>query len=181
MIKLKLWWNSHNSNCFETQKLKLWQNSKIQIVMKLKNSNGDKTEKLKLWPNWKTQIVTKLNSNCEKTQIMTKFKLWENKLKAWNVTSQIVTKLEISNYDKTQKLKLWQNLQYVKCQFRKKTALNGLLVRIFWHLDNRWDVLWASFCDSRGVFLRMLNIGWQKTVRQTDRWIIESKIHATIR
>ena len=32
-----------NSNCEETQKLKLWQNLKIQIVMKLNYSNYDKT------------------------------------------------------------------------------------------------------------------------------------------
>ena len=87
--------------------------------MKLKNSNDDKTQKLKLWPNWKTQIVTKLNSNYDKTQITSKL------TQTWNVTAQIVTKLKISNYNKTQKLKMWQNLQCVKCQLRKKTALNG--------------------------------------------------------
>ena len=32
-----------NSNCVETQKLKLWWNSKTQTVMKLKNSNCDET------------------------------------------------------------------------------------------------------------------------------------------
>ena len=46
--------------CYNAQKLKLWPNSKTQIVTKLK----------------KTQIVTKLkNSNCDKTQ---KLKLWQN-------------------------------------------------------------------------------------------------------
>ena len=73
MIKLK------NS---ETQKIKLWQNLKTQIVIKLKNSNGDKTQKLKLWQNSKTQNVKKLNlwqkSNCDKTQIVTILKLWQN-------------------------------------------------------------------------------------------------------
>ena len=54
MTKLK------NSNCDQTQKLKLQHNSKTQIVTKLKNSNCNKTE---------TKIVTKLkNSNCDKTQ-----------------------------------------------------------------------------------------------------------------
>ena len=68
-----------NSNCDETQKLKLWQNSKILIVTKLKTQivtklknwncyksqklNCDKTQKLKMWPNYKTEIVTKLKKN----------------------------------------------------------------------------------------------------------------------
>ena len=53
--------NSKNSNCDKTQKFKLRQNSKIQIVTKLKNSkcyktlkknsDFDKTQKLKLRPN----------------------------------------------------------------------------------------------------------------------------------
>ena len=73
--------------------VKLWCNSKTQIVMKLRNpncdkalkkkkncdetkklkwwqnSNGDKTQIIKLWQNSKTLIVTKLkNSNCDKSQ-----------------------------------------------------------------------------------------------------------------
>ena len=69
--KIKWLWNS---NCDETQKIKLWWNSKTQIVMKLQNSNCDETQKLKLWWNSKTQIVMKLkNSKCDKTQ---KLKLW---------------------------------------------------------------------------------------------------------
>ena len=39
------------SNCDKTKK--------TQIVTKLKNSNCDKTKKLKLWQNSKTQIVLK--------------------------------------------------------------------------------------------------------------------------
>ena len=47
-----------NLNCDETQKLKLWWNSKTQIVMKLK--------KLKFWFNSKTQILMIIKtSNCE--------------------------------------------------------------------------------------------------------------------
>ena len=46
---------------------------------KLENWNGDKTQQLKLWHNSKTQVVTKLkNSNFEKTQMVTKLKLWQN-------------------------------------------------------------------------------------------------------
>ena len=69
----KLWQNSktkmgQNSNCDKTQKLILWQNSKIQIVTKLKNISCYKTKKLKLWPNSKTQIVTKFGSDsCDRS------------------------------------------------------------------------------------------------------------------
>ena len=48
------------------------------MVTKLKNSNGDKPQKLKMSQNSKSQIVTKLkkkNSGCDKTQIVTKLKL----------------------------------------------------------------------------------------------------------
>ena len=70
----------------------MWQNSKKQIVTKIKNSNCDKTQKLKLWTNSKTQIVTKLKkkeTNCDKTQ----------KLKLWQDPYQIKTKLKNSNCD----------------------------------------------------------------------------------
>ena len=91
---------------------------------KLKNSNCDKSRivtKLKLWQN----------PNCDKTQVVTKLKLWikpnceeKNKNTQCDKT-QIVTKLENSYYDKTQKLELWQNLKYDKSQFMKKTTLKG--------------------------------------------------------
>ena len=83
LVKLFCW-----EKCWDkTQKLKSGQNSKTQIVTKLKNSNCGKTQKLKFWQNSKIQIVTKLkNTNCNKTQ---KIKLWQN--------------------SKTQKPKLWLN------------------------------------------------------------------------
>ena len=124
-----------NLKCDETQKLKLWLNSKIQKAMKLKNSNCDLTKKL---------IVIKLkNSNCDKTW---KLKFWwkaktkkkTSKLKMWqdsktlvmtklNTTkcdqTQIVIKLKNSNCDRTS-LKFWQNLNYYKSQFiRRKTYI----------------------------------------------------------
>ena len=83
-----------------------------------------------MWQNSKPQIVTKH--------------------KNLNFTTQIVTKPKISNCDKTQKHKLWQNSIYEKKNKLKK----GLLVRTFWHPDNWWDVLWAAFCDSRKCFLQ---------------------------
>ena len=90
-------WKVTFSDLKRPQKLKRWQNSKTQMVTKLKNqmvtklknTNCDITQKLKLWQNLITQIATKLkNSNCVKTKN--------------------------SNCDKTQKLKWWQNLNYDK-------------------------------------------------------------------
>ena len=119
---------TQNSNCDKTQ-LKLWWNSKTQIVIKLKNSNCDETKKLKWWQTLKTKNgdKTKKNSYCEKnpktqivtklilTQVVTKFKWWKNFI--YDIT-QIVIKLKIcnsncdqtknSNCEKTQKLNLWK-------------------------------------------------------------------------
>ena len=93
VAKLK---TSNYSNFYETQKLKLWQNSKTPIVTNLKNLIYDETQKLTLWQNSLIQIVTKLkNSNCDHTQKL-----------------NIVTKIN-SNCVKSQKLKLWQNLTVV--------------------------------------------------------------------
>ena len=84
MTKLK-----KNLNCDETQKLTLW---KTQNVTKLKkNSNGDKTKKTQMVTKLKkTQMGTKLKlwqkSNCDKNQIVTKPKLWQN-LKLWQKSS----------------------------------------------------------------------------------------------
>ena len=61
-----------NSDFDETQKLILWQNSKKQIVTKVKETNCgekkkiDKTQKLKLWHNSKNSYCDKAqNSNCD--------------------------------------------------------------------------------------------------------------------
>ena len=98
VMKLKI------SNCDETQKFKLWSNSKTQFVIKLKtklkksngyktkiltklkllqNSNCDKTQTLTKSNNSKcdqTQIVTKCFSNCDKNWIMININLWKEKL-----------------------------------------------------------------------------------------------------
>ena len=84
-----------------TQKLKLWQNLKTEIVTKLKKnvttckSNCVKTQKLELWQKSKTQIVTKLkNRKCDKTQL----KLWQLKnSNCDNSKSQTVRKLKKKN------------------------------------------------------------------------------------
>ena len=76
-------------------KLKLWQNSKSQIVTKLKNSNCDNTQIVRE----KIRYSKCDNLNCDKT--------WElklcQKLKLW----QTVMKLKNSNWDDIQKLRLW--------------------------------------------------------------------------
>ena len=130
LIKLK------NSNNDKTQKLKLWENSKTQIVTKKniyilwqnsKTKNGKKSNYEKKNFSWeKTQIVAKLKlgqkSSCVKTQIVTKIKLRrKTKKKTQCDKTQMVTKLESSNYDKTQKLKLWQNLKYDKSKVQFDT------------------------------------------------------------
>ena len=112
-----------------------------------------------MWPNAKkiivknftNQIVTTLfNSNFDTTK---KFKLWQNSwLKLWqNSKTKAVTKIKSSYCDNTQRLKLWQNFKIQLWQKSKtqivKRLQKSLLVRITWHLDNRWDLLRAVFCD----------------------------------
>ena len=69
--------------------------------MKLTNSNGEKTQKLKLYQNSKAQIVEKKHktSNCDKTQIMKN----SNCEKKKNSRTQNVTNLENFNFDKNSK------------------------------------------------------------------------------
>ena len=100
-----------NLICEETQKLKLWQDS---------NSNGYHTQKLKLGQNSK-------NSNCDKTQIVTKLKLWQNS-NCDNI--KIVTKLENTNCNKTRKLELWHNLEVWKVSIKKKKFKGSLNKKI---------------------------------------------------
>ena len=114
-----------NLNCDKTQKLKLWQNlnyDKAQIVTNLKFWQNSKCEEEK----------NSIKSKFDKIQIVTKL---ENS-NYDNSKSQLVTKLKKSNCEK-------KILKYDKSQFLKKKFWPGLLVRTFWHLDNRWDVLWA--------------------------------------
>ena len=98
-------------------------------------------------------------SNCYKTSIVTKLQLLQN---SKCDKTQIVTKLKNSNCDKTKKNQIATKLKNLNCDETKimsninwwqKILLIGLLVRTFWHLDNRWDVLWAAFCNSRNVFI----------------------------
>ena len=140
-LKLKLWWNSKtqivrkqktqvlmklkNSNCDTIQnsicdepQAKMVKKSKNSILTKLKlklwpkkKSNCDQTQKLKFWQSLncnKTQVVTKLklwhpklwqNTNCDKSQVVTTLKLWQNS----NCEQKISKSLNWT------KLKLWQN------------------------------------------------------------------------
>ena len=172
-----------SSNCDGTQKLKLgltpklklvW-NSKTQIESKLKNSSCDETQKLILWWNLKTQAMMKLKHlNCDKTKKNSngdktlKLKWWQKKKKSklWHKSitqtmkkNQIVTKKNHENSicDNSQKLKLWWYLNYDKFQLMQRMFFNDILIRTFWHLDNQWDVLWASFCNSCNVLIYVIN------------------------
>ena len=88
-------------------------------MTKLKNSNYDQTKNCD-----KTQIVTKFkfwqDSNCDKTQ---KLKIWQ--LTLWQLNNSNCDKTQNSNRDKNQELKLWQNLNYDKSQFMKKKNWKG--------------------------------------------------------
>ena len=87
-------------------------------------------------------MVTKLNNSN-----VTKLGLWQNS------RTQIMTTQKSLWLNFKKKLELGQNFKCKKTQFMKTKKLKkGLLARIFWHLDNRWDALWAAFCDSRDVF-----------------------------
>ena len=92
--QIKLWKSSKTKIVH-----KLWQKLETHIVTKLKTSNCYKTQKNKLWQN-SNQIVTKLkNSNCaqggtklknsnwDKTQL----KLWQKTQILLNSKTQIVT------------------------------------------------------------------------------------------
>ena len=126
------------------RKLTNWNcaNSKNQTVTKLKNfnsetikhSNCDNTHKFKLWQN-STQIVRrkKLKSNQIK-----KNSNWDNN----------------SNCEKV-KLKLWQPKNLNSDKSISDKTYNSLLVRTTWHLNNRWDVLWPSFCNLTIFFMLM--------------------------
>ena len=99
--------------------------------------------------------MTRLKISRRKIQ---KLKMWQNSYcEKNNLRTQIMTKLKYSVCDKTQRTKLWQNFKNIKSQFNKKKLLRDLLVRTFWHLNHRWNVLWAAFCNSCNVFLCLGN------------------------
>ena len=109
--------SSDSSDKTQKQIVKKNRRKKWQLKnSKCDNSNGNKCQKLKLWSNSKTQIVAQLkNLNCDKFQIL---KLWQNSNFDRTLT-RIVTKLKLklwpnSNFDPTQKLKLW-DLKYSNC------------------------------------------------------------------
>ena len=100
-------------------------------MTELKKSNCDKTRietKHKLWQN----------SNCDKSQVMTKLKLWEGKQHK-NLKfdkTQVVMKLNNSNDDKTQKLKMWQNSKTHIVTKLENSNYDKTQKFKFWHLDN---------------------------------------------
>ena len=143
MVKLQ------NSNCDKTQ---------TQIVRKCKKKK-EKNHILGKPNNWhgdnsKTQNVTKLKSsrcdNCENSNfdLTQKLKIWNTlKLQLWQNPN--FEKTQNLNCDKTHKLRLLQNSNGDK-------ALKTLLIRTTWHLNNRWDILWAAFCNLAMVFIFLL-------------------------
>ena len=102
----------------KTQKLTLLQNWKTKIVIKLKNFNCNKTEKRKLRPNSNQSLKNFRNWNWDK-----------------NLTTQNVTKLNTSTYDKTQNL------------IKRTISDKNMLLRTTWHLNNQWDVFKAAICN----------------------------------
>ena len=115
------------SPCDETQKLK-WSHIKNSICYRLKNSDCDKTKNSNCDQTQKLKLWQKLN--CDKTQVVIKLKLWQ---KSSCDKNRIVTKIE-----------LWRKKEKKK-NSKEKKLLNGLLVKTFWHLDNRWAAY--DFCD----------------------------------
>ena len=143
--QLRLW---HSSIYDKTQKLILWQNSKLnisttQIVTKLKKIllKNWKTEKLKNSKYGKTnnQIITNLkipivtiikNTNCDKTEVGTKL----NSTQPFTLRQNSKTSIIIKN---------WKKLYSNKNLF----LTNSLFVKTTWHVDNWWYVLGAAFCN----------------------------------
>ena len=60
ILKDFFWKKRRRKKIVSSQKFKLWQTPKVQIINKLKNSNYNQTQKLKLWPISKTEMVAKL-------------------------------------------------------------------------------------------------------------------------
>ena len=117
------------------------------MVTKLKkNSNCDKLENSKCD---KTQLVTKLklwqNSNCDKTQVVTKLKWWPNSNCEKKIKNLNVTKLRLWQNLRTQimttlKLNLWQNL---KTEIGTKLEIWQILI-----YEDKKNLKW---CFSRSI------------------------------
>ena len=85
-------------------------------MTKLKNSNFDKTQKLKLWQNSKTQIGIKLCSDscdssysCDTTDSNDSSDKKNSFTFFFCLKAQIVFKVKNSNFDQTHKNRLWQD------------------------------------------------------------------------
>ena len=119
--------NKSKIHLWKTPKIRLWQESIAQIMIKPKNQLG---MKLKRRQESKTWILTKLR--------YTQLKLRLKNLNCDRTWTQIVTKL---------KLRLWQNLNS-----KLKTSIsdiyqNIILLRTTWHLYDWWHILRAAFCN----------------------------------
>ena len=84
----------------KTEMVTQWKDEE-KIVTILKIANCGKTEKLRCWQKSKSQFITTLTN-------LKKIRFWQNS-KAQFITT--VTKLKNSDFDKTQKLNLKQQLK----------------------------------------------------------------------
>ena len=142
----------NNSNCDKTQKLKLWQNSKTQIVTKLKNSNCYKTQNCKFWQN----------SNCDKTQKLNGDNIQKLKLKK-KIKNSNCEKLKNSNFDTSTTDEMFSGklLRFSRCYFSiliknafdinsrfcsQKYALNKKIKKI-WLQDLQFAAFQQSFAQ----------------------------------
>ena len=105
-----------------------------------------------LYTSIKAIKINNPNMNCDKTLMVIKLKWWQNskcdKLKMWpNSKTQIVTKQKKLNCDKTQKLKVWQNISYDTSQFMTKDILE-------WSVSKNILTPWQPMRFSLGSFLR---------------------------
>ena len=161
--KTQMVMNFKNSNCGKTQKLKLWEKSKTQMVIK---------HKLKLWWNSKIQIVTNLeNSHCDETQ---KLRQWWNstqigikpkKLKLlWNSKTQIGMKLKDPNCDETENLKLWCNS---KRQRNSKTPIVTKLKNSNYYKTQIVTKFKNSKYDKTQIVTKFKNLKFDKTQIKT--------------
>ena len=145
------------------------------------NSNWDKTQKVKLGQNSKTPIVTNLkNSNCDKTWIMTNLNFQEEEEKTWkgSFSRSILTpwqpmrwslgsNLRFSNWDQTQKLKLWWNAK-TQILWNSKTQTVMKLKNSNCDESQKLKLLWNSHCDeTQFLFYKTQNLQlWQNLKTQ---------------
>ena len=93
----------------------MWQNLRTQIVTKLKNSNCDQTQNLKLW-QLKNSLWKKLkpkfwhNSNYYKTQ---KLNLWQNAQTQYVLVTRLTESVKMRQYLSPVLLRYWAVVSFL--------------------------------------------------------------------